>query len=185
MQPLIQSSYDGYGHSSVDQDAEDISHLVKAIRKENPKSTVVFMGHSTGCQDAVTYCKKFNCESLSLNAVILQAPVSDREAMALESNDVKKWSEIAKKMIAEGNENEFMPRDSHFSPITAYRYNSLSGRMTDDDMFSSDLKDTELKQKLYCVNVPTADEYVPESVDVPLLAQRISGAMQSKDVKTV
>lgn len=67
--------------------------------------------------------------------------------------------------------------------VTAYRFDSLTGRMTDDDMFSSDLSDEELRAKLGHVAVPTLlamsldDEYVPRSVDPAALSKRMSGAM--------
>ena len=53
------------------------------------------------------------------------------------------------------------------TPITCERYASLSGRMTDDDMFSSDLTEGELGKILGHLDVPCLwvfsgdDEYAP------------------------
>ncbi len=55
--------------------------------------------------------------------------------------------------------------------------------MADDDMFSSDLTENELREKLGHVNVPCLlaisadDEYVPSSVDSTLLSHRMADAM--------
>eukprot|EP00418_Pyrodinium_bahamense_P002863 CAMPEP_0179011910 /NCGR_PEP_ID=MMETSP0796-20121207/920_1 /TAXON_ID=73915 /ORGANISM="Pyrodinium bahamense, Strain pbaha01" /LENGTH=344 /DNA_ID=CAMNT_0020707329 /DNA_START=1 /DNA_END=1038 /DNA_ORIENTATION=- len=69
--------------------------------------------------------------------------------------------------------------------ITAYRFASLTGRMTDDDMFSSDLSDDELRARLGHMAVPTLiavsadDEYVPQKVDSGALAARMADAMSA------
>lgn len=45
----LRSSFDGFGASSLQNDVEDISALVKYLRGKEKKK-VVLMGHSTGCQ---------------------------------------------------------------------------------------------------------------------------------------
>lgn len=45
----MRSSFSGYGYSSLKNDVEDISALVKYLRGIGKKK-VVLMGHSTGCQ---------------------------------------------------------------------------------------------------------------------------------------
>eukprot|EP00438_Fugacium_kawagutii_P033832 Skav235841 [mRNA] locus=scaffold1931:303367:307513:- [translate_table: standard] len=98
---------------------------------------------------------------------------------------------MAVRMIAEGTGckgDEILPRSACqlFGPpdvITAYRFDSLTRRMADDDMFSSDLTDSELLEKLGHVNVPCLlamsldDEYVPSFVDMTSLCQRLATAM--------
>ena len=90
--------------------------------------------------------------------------------------------------ISEGKGEEPLPRSACqlFGPpdvITAYRFDSLTRRMADDDMFSSDLTENELREKLGHVNVPCLlaisadDEYVPSSVDSTLLSHRMADAM--------
>jgi len=90
--------------------------------------------------------------------------------------------------ISEGKGEEPLPRSACqlFGPpdvITAYRFDSLTRRLADDDMFSSDLTENELREKLGHVNVPCLlaisadDEYVPSSVDSTLLSHRMADAM--------
>jgi len=197
LQPLISSSYTGFGTNDLNIDAKEISELVGLIRKDDPKAPVIFMGHSTGCQDAVTYCRKYHNPrlksygpSLKFDAVVLQAPVSDRESMMMDEENVERRSRAAR-MVAEGKGMELMPSGDYWAPITSYRFNSLCGKMTDDDMFSSDLKDGQLKEKLDCVDVPAllifsgSDEYVPKTVDTKLLAKRMKDAMKSEDVEAI
>lgn len=90
--------------------------------------------------------------------------------------------------ISEGKGEEPLPRSACqlFGPpdvITAYRFDSLTRRLADDDMFSSDLTENELREKLGHVNVPCLlaisadDEYVPRNVDSTLLSHRMADAM--------
>mmetsp|Transcript_16298 Transcript_16298/g.29291 ORF Transcript_16298/g.29291 Transcript_16298/m.29291 type:complete len:184 (+) Transcript_16298:166-717(+) len=149
------------------------------------------MGHSTGCQDAVTYCKRFHSKlyknhddtNIKLDGVILQAPVSDRESMQMEEG-YESNLKLAKSMIDEGKKESLMPRDRHYSPISAYRYHSLAGKMTDDDMFSSDIPQVDMVDMFECVDIPAllafsgSDEYVPGYVDKKELAHRMESAMK-------
>ena len=91
-------------------------------------------------------------------------------------------------MISEGRGEEILPRAACqiFGPpdvITAYRFDSLTRRLADDDMFSSDFSEDELKQKLGHVHVPALlvasadDEYVPRTVDASALCLRMAEAM--------
>lgn len=65
------------------------------------------------------------------------------------------------------------------------RYASLSTRLGEDDFFSDDLTDEELRDRLQHINVPVLfapsrnDEAVPEHVDQLALLQRVSNATQS------
>eukprot|EP01136_Pigoraptor_vietnamica_P021402 Opistho-1_new@71484 len=85
-------------------------------------------------------------------------------------------------MVSKGDGDLLMPRDAWDSPITAYRYHSLSGRLTEDDMFSNDLTENELRSifaPVVCRSlwvVSTGDEYVPANVDACALAARLSSA---------
>ncbi|KAG0449496.1 hypothetical protein HPP92_027343 [Vanilla planifolia] len=54
--------------------------------------------------------------------------------------------DLALSMIKEDRALELMPRQANpDAPITAYRYHSLCAYMGDDDMFSSDLNEDQLK----------------------------------------
>ncbi|KVI01611.1 Protein of unknown function DUF1749 [Cynara cardunculus var. scolymus] len=122
--------------------------------------------------------------SRAVRAAILQAPVSDREFRAT-LPETAGMIDLASKLISEGQGLELMPREANpDSPITAYRFHSLCAYMGDDDMFSSDLSDDQLKQRLaHMSNTPCqvifsmADEYVPDYVDKKALVQRLCKAL--------
>ncbi|XWS13559.1 hypothetical protein CRYUN_Cryun36dG0047400 [Craigia yunnanensis] len=160
VQLLLSSSYTGYGTSSLQQDAMEIDQLISyLINKENSEG-VVLLGHSTGCQDIVHYmCTNAAC-SRAVRAAILQAPVSDREYRAT-LPETAAMIDLASSMIKEGQGSELMPKEADpSSPITAYRYNSLCAYMGDDDMFSSDLNDDQLRLRLgHMANTPCQVPY--------------------------
>ncbi|XP_020584828.1 UPF0613 protein PB24D3.06c isoform X2 [Phalaenopsis equestris] len=113
-----------------------------------------------------------------------QAPVSDREYRAT-LPETAEMIDLALSMMNEGRSMDLMPREANpDAPITAYRYHSLCAYMGDDDMFSSDLSEDQLRTKLgHMSNTPCqvifsmADEYVPEYVDKKALVQRLCRAM--------
>lgn len=193
-QPVLQSSYRGWGTGSLSEDAEDIDRFLECLQKTRGISDVVLLGHSTGCQDVVHFLATGRFASC-IKGIVLQAPVSDREAVPLTCtsgghtlSEISKFKELATSMVADGRGEEVMPRQASLligppHPITAYRFHSLTGRMTDDDMFSSDLTDEELRKRLGHINVPTLiavsvdDEYVPKSTDLKDLSGRMSCAM--------
>jgi pimeloyl-ACP methyl ester carboxylesterase len=184
VQPLLSSSYTGYGISSLKQDALELDQLISyLINKENSEG-VILLGHSTGCQDIVHYMQtNFAC-SKAVSGVILQAPVSDREHRAT-LPETAEMIDLASKMICEGRGMDLMPREANpDAPITAYRYHSLCSYMGDDDMFSSDLSEDQLRQRLghmsttQCqVIFSMGDEYVPEYVDKAALVDRLCRAL--------
>ncbi|KAG6483176.1 hypothetical protein ZIOFF_059816 [Zingiber officinale] len=184
VQPLLSSSYLGYGTSSLDQDAVELDQLIgHLINKENSEG-VVLLGHSTGCQDIVHYLRTNSAFSKAVRGVILQAPVSDREYRAT-LPETAEMIDLAAKMIGEGRAMDLMPREANpDAPITAYRYHSLCAYTGDDDMFSSDLSDDQLRLRLgHLSNTPCqvifsmADEYVPDYVDKKALVERLCRAM--------
>ncbi|CAF2341318.1 hypothetical protein HID58_038925 [Brassica napus] len=184
VQLLMSSSYSGFGTSSLKQDAQEIDQLVSyLINKENSEG-VVLLGHSTGCQDIVYYMGTNAACSRAVRATILQAPVSDREYKAT-LPETPALIDLAAKMISEGRAEELMPKEADpCAPISAYRYHSLCAYMGDDDMFSSDLSDDQLKTRLgHMANTPCqvifsmGDEYVPDYVDKKALVNRLSKAM--------
>ncbi|KAK6803828.1 hypothetical protein RDI58_001612 [Solanum bulbocastanum] len=133
VQFLVSSSYSGYGTSS--------------LRQEDSEG-VVLLGHSTGCQDIVYYMRTNAACSRAVRAAILQAPVSDREYKAT-LPDTASMIDLASNMISEGRESELMPREANpDAPITSFRYHSLCAYNGEDDLFSSDFSDDQLKQKL-------------------------------------
>jgi len=79
----------------------------------------------------------------------------------------------------EGKEDALLTEKLFGAPITAYRFLSLAGRLTDDDMFSVDLREDELEPILTPVRVPILlcfserDEYVPDKVGQKAFALRM------------
>ena len=57
VQPTLSSSWNGYGTTDVETDVEELDHLFDALvatrRVASGCDSVVLVGHSTGCQDAV------------------------------------------------------------------------------------------------------------------------------------
>ncbi|CAM9536326.1 unnamed protein product [Choristocarpus tenellus] len=148
---------------------------------DNAIGKVVLIGHSTGCQDAVSYMRYGTPELRShVQGVVLQAPASDREYRVTQAgtdNFVEEaWARTS---------DELMPRAAEKVPITASRYLSLTVKGGDDDMFSSDLSTDELLHCLGHMNVPTLavfsdnDQYVPlrEGREMQDLAQQLCSAM--------
>uniref|UniRef100_A0A7S4SG09 Phosphoribulokinase/uridine kinase domain-containing protein n=1 Tax=Alexandrium monilatum TaxID=311494 RepID=A0A7S4SG09_9DINO len=194
VQPVLSSSYSGWGLASLEQDAEEIDRLLDFLTAERGLAEFALLGHSTGCQDIVHYLRRGRRAS-DVIAAILQAPVSDREALlagsdegAASAAELAGHREAAAALIAAGRGEEPMPRAAALllgppHVVTASRFASLTGRMTADDMFSSDLSDDELRERLGHIAVPTLvavsadDEYVPEFVDSRALAGRMADAM--------
>ncbi|KAG5011219.1 hypothetical protein JHK82_019851 [Glycine max] len=184
VQFLMSSSYSGYGTSSLQQDAKELDQLINYLINKEDSEGVALLGHSTGCQDIVHYMRtNFAC-SRAVRAAIFQAPVSDREYQATLPHTAS-MIDLAAKMISEGRGLELMPMEADpTAPITAYRYHSLCSYNGDDDMFSSDLSDDQLKMRLghmsstHCqVIFSMADEYVPDYVDKKALVERLCKAM--------
>ncbi|KQK20361.1 UPF0613 protein PB24D3.06c isoform X1 [Brachypodium distachyon] len=184
VQPLLSSSYIGYGISSLEQDALELDQLIGyLINKENSEG-VILLGHSTGCQDIVHYMRTNLACSKAVSGVILQAPVSDREYRAT-LPETAEMIDLASKMISEGRGMDLMPREANSdAPITAYRFHSLCAYMGDDDMFSSDLSEDQLRQRLGHMSTTQCqiifsmgDEYVPEYVDKKALVNRLCQAL--------
>ncbi|XP_057771824.1 UPF0613 protein PB24D3.06c-like [Salvia miltiorrhiza] len=183
VQYLFSSSYHGYGVSSLKQDASELDQLISYLIDKEDSHGVILLGHSTGCQDIVFYLRSNAACSRAVRAAILQAPVSDRESF--QEAGFTNMIDLASNMINQGRPYDFMPRKAHpHVPITAYRYHSLCAKNGDDDMFSSDLSDDELKQKLgHMSATPTLiifsmeDEYVPQHVNKQELVGRLCRAM--------
>lgn len=184
VQFLFSSSYSGYGISSLKKDAKELDQLISYLINKEESEGVVLLGHSTGCQDIVYYLRTNAACSRAVRAAILQAPVSDREYRAT-LPETASMIDLASTMINEGRGSELMPREANpDSPITAYRYHSLSAYNGDDDMFSSDFSEDQLRLKIgHMSNTPTlvifsmGDEYIPEYVDKKALVDRLCTAM--------
>lgn len=190
VQPILSSSYLGFGHGTLKRDTEEIGSLMNYLIHHRQAEQFALVGHSTGCQNSVHFLKYGDAELMKrVKVIALQAPVSDREG-AMEQLDYEMNIQHARKLQEQGREDEMMPRSCFWAPITAARFLSLQDIGGDDDFFSSDLGDDELSIKLKhigqrggqtglkaLVAFSGEDEYVPASVDKDLLLQRLCAAM--------
>jgi alpha-beta hydrolase superfamily lysophospholipase len=153
---------------------------------------IVLMGHSTGCQDVMEYLIGSGHEQRALiDGAILQAPVSDREAilMAMSKEQYDKSAAAAQALVNEGKADEIMPSSGSGgffgAPVNARRWLSLLSPNHDgeDDYFSSDLTDDQLNRTFgalpartpLCILYSGADEFVPPSTDKWCLLKRWIG----------
>lgn len=182
-QTLLSSSHHGYGTSSLDRDAEELSMLLHHLRKERMANEVVVVGHSTGCQDAVRLAAVAVGDGRP-DGLVLQAPVSDRECFE-QREDAQEFLQLARERMEQGEEEAIMPReaDACGAPMTAKRFLSLYDKGGDDDMFSSDLTDEELEERLgHLDDLPTLmvlsekDEFVKPGLDAAEHGARLASA---------
>ncbi|KAF4123188.1 Protein of unknown function (DUF1749) [Geosmithia morbida] len=177
----IRSSFQGFGTSSLKNDVEDISALVRYLRGKGRQRIVLF-GHSTGCQDCIEYANYEKNQTEPVDGFILQAPVSDREFLVAQEPNWKDCLEAAEQAIAEGKADWCLPPakvpKALGSYMTAYRLRSFLARDGDDDYFSSDLSDDQVRKYWGRFKSPVLvahsekDEYVPGHVDQEALSKR-------------
>lgn len=190
VQPILSSSYTGFGHGSLQRDCDELQELMNFLIEHRNASDFCLVGHSTGSQDVVYFLENASPELCERVRVVgLQAPVSDREDAASREGFSENLHH-ATDLVESGKGNEMMPRKAFWAPITAQRYVDLNARGGTDDYFSSDYSDDELKSRLqhlgsYCdlkvlVSQGGANEYIPSHVDIPLLTSRLVTAMNSK-----
>lgn len=194
---LFSSSYTGWGLGSLDRDVEEMSLVVQYLKRGNKKK-IVLMGHSTGTQDCIHYLLTNGKE---VDGVILQASVSDREAMVLSmgQEEVDRINDAVLKLQEAHGADHIIPReysDRFFgAPMTCYRWLSMSLKGGDDDYFSSDLSDEQLRSTFGKVDKPLLflysgdDEFVPSTVDKQRLVEHWSSFVPaqylSKESKVV
>ncbi|KAJ5584493.1 uncharacterized protein N7459_004293 [Penicillium hispanicum] len=184
---LLSSSYNGFGVGSLDQDVEEIGQCMQFIRDlkagrlpgaPSKSGKIALMGHSTGSQDVLHYLHSPNplpknpdfevglkyIHRPELDGAIMQAPVSDREAVqylmqsAKQPNEVRgiydqlvssaklqPWTDDKVDSILPMNMTSKLglPGDA---PLSARRFLSLISpdspqTPAPDDLFSSDLSD--------------------------------------------
>lgn len=189
----LSSSLHGWGTGSVMRDAKELGKCVSYFREHYKGSKIVVMGHSTGCQDAMEYVSGSGVRP-PLDGVILQAPVSDREALGagVPEDALKQAVKVAQEYVKNGQGDQLLPaiisnRLFGNTPVSAYRALSLlsPNKDGDDDYFSSDLPDTVF-QKTFgkFTNIPLLilcsgnDEHVPPHVDVPGLVRKWSDIVE-------
>lgn len=164
VQVLMESSYSGYGLSSLQVDMVAISLLVKHLKEKRGKRKVILLGHSTGCQDIMCLNSKWEFSEVASVVVggILQAPVSDREyaeaTMEYTINELLEWAQGVDPSTVHPTEDP---------PMTASRIKALYERGGEDDFFSTDLSLEERRAKLPFSHIPLMvifsedDEFFP------------------------
>ncbi|KAI3406039.2 hypothetical protein KGF56_001258 [Candida oxycetoniae] len=192
IQVLLGSAYNGWGVSSLQRDSRQIQKAIEYFKSEagGKKQKIVIMGHSTGCQNAIHYLTKtMQEEAQQIQGAILQAPVSDQEALRNSGKSAKLeklLEEVYDEYIAKGRENEILPEKYKKvlfnTPVTAYRFYSLACKRGDDDYFSSYLTESDFKETFGKVTKPLlvlysgSDQFVPAHVDKKELLERWQNA---------
>lgn len=192
VQPILSSSYLGFGHGSLTRDTKELEQLIYYLIHHRNASNIALIGHSTGCQNGVHFV---NCADSDLvrkiKFIALQAPVSDREH-AMEDDNYESNLKVAKDMYDNGKQEEMMPRNVFWAPITASRFVNLFEKYGEDDLFSSDFSNDELNGKLglfgkyyksglrVLVAFSKKDGYVPKNIDKEDLVKRLCNAMNSE-----
>lgn len=158
------------------------------------------MGHSTGCQDVMEYLTGPDHEANApIDGGIIQAPASDREALEqeLDPEVLKNGIAVAQKMVDAGDGEEVLPSNATHGffpgPVCARRWLSLTSpnHDGDDDYFSSDLTDEQLKKSFgslparspLCILFSGNDEYVPKSIDKEAMVKRWIAIVKMGDGK--
>lgn len=192
MTASLGSSGMSWGVSSIARDAEEMAKIVSYIKEQRPTGKIVIMGHSTGCQDCMEYLVGKNAEKRPpVDGIILQAPVSDREALGMTLPDahMHEANQLALKMCREGKEKDVLPNrltKPGFGRIgiTARRWVDIASPAPahdgNDDYFSSDLSDDRLRGTFgklpfsspLLVLYSGDDEGVPSTVDKRRLTQK-------------
>ncbi len=193
VQPVLSSSYLGFGNGSLDRDVQELEELIEYLSDYRQGTEFAIVGHSTGCQDAVCFLETASVQTRAkVPLVALQAPVSDREGSELEEGFFDKLAN-AQELVDQDRGQEMLPRSFHWAPITAQRFVDLHAKGGKDDYFSSDYTDAELGARLGHVSTTPqhsdlkvlvafsgSDQYVPEHVDKVQLTERMVDAMNGK-----
>ena len=187
VQVNLSSSFLQYGVSSLARDCIELTQLVKYIKSEYKFQKVVFLGHSTGTQDALYFAKHSEASAL-IDGFILQGAVSDRDILT-EIKSTPRLLEEAKRLKAEGKSDALLSETFEGAQITAYRFLSLAERLGDDDMFSVDLSSDELRSIIPKVQVPITlcysadDEYVSDKAGQREMAKRLNDVLKESSPK--
>lgn len=184
----LTSSYNGWGQGHLDRDTDEIAKCIQYIQeykkeKYGQGSKIVLMGHSTGSQCVLHYLSRSNPHTSRLpydpdlehihrpvlDGAIMQAPVSDRQAVmwVLEEGFLGKtpaelkavYDELVATakaaLAADPASDAILPiaktsQLGYFgTPISCRRFLSLVSpdspeSPSEDDLFSSDLSDAQL-----------------------------------------
>ena len=187
VQVNLSSSFYQFGLSSLQSDCKELTQLVKYIKKEYSFKNIVFLGHSTGAQDALFFAKHSETSKL-IDGFILQGAVSDRDIISTMESTPHMLGE-ARQLKANGKVDSVLSEKLEGAVITAQRYLSLAERLGDDDMFSIDLTKEEMKQIIPKVQVPISlcysaeDQYVFDKEGQRQMAMRLGDILKQSSPK--
>lgn len=193
VQPILSSSYGGWGTSSLLRDGKELGICVQYFKQLRPEAKVVLMGHSTGSQDCMEYTTGPDAaDRPKVQGIILQAGISDREGLVegMQDGQYEESCKVAHQWVGEGRGNDVLPLSVtgtlFETPSSAKRWLSLASPNKDgpDDYFSSDLPDSKLRQTFGRIPRETpllillggSDMFMPSHVDRKALAERWSAA---------
>jgi triacylglycerol esterase/lipase EstA (alpha/beta hydrolase family) len=74
VQPLLSSSYIGYGTSSLKEDAIEIEKLINYLIYEEQSEGVVLVGHSTGCQVSI-FLIQFQLDRIEVFTIVSRVSI--------------------------------------------------------------------------------------------------------------
>ncbi|KAL5050086.1 hypothetical protein BDW71DRAFT_142610 [Aspergillus fruticulosus] len=223
----LSSSYGGWGIGSLDRDVEEIGQCVEYVHNLKQRTTsdskVVIMGHSTGSQGVLHYLYSANPPQCNpdidgvrsftrpaVDGAIMQAPISDREALLQCVKESAGACEAYEKLVTFAREQParaICPIElsglvglDPVTPVSARRFWSLAspespGKPSEDDLFSSDLTDERLVETFGQIAARGLlrttlvalysgnDEYAPSWVDKKALLERWKRATDAGGVK--
>ncbi|CAF0739470.1 unnamed protein product [Didymodactylos carnosus] len=186
IQILLRSCYLQYGFHSLQTDLEDLDSLIeKLVQERGQPTSLILMGHSTGCQDII-YFLKHSSNKQHVTHAILQGPVSDREFGATESKteDILKYCRSSSSL----SPNDWIPHHLSDVPITISRFLSLNEKNSIEDVFSTDLTNDELSNIYSSIRTPLTwifsikDQYVPDSSVISAFAKRLVNELRHDTV---
>ncbi|KAG0013756.1 hypothetical protein BGZ80_010876 [Entomortierella chlamydospora] len=178
IQVMLSSSHMGYGISSLQEDVKELDVLFDFLLEKRAKTRLFIVGHSTGCQDAISYAC-YGKHKEAIQGIVLQGPVSDREFMASSMDMYGKYLRLAQRMINDGKGQELMVREVDVAFSGVVRSTNLGG---DDDMFSSDIPFEKMQELFGQVKSPlimvhsAKDEYIPEHINKDKLISQLAAA---------
>lgn len=171
----LRSHNSRHGLYGLEEDAEDIDAAIRHVCRECSVTKITLMGHSTGCQDMLTWYRRFYGSDVSykLKRLILQGGVSDHEAAPMYAG-----VEELRQAVTHMSDNDLIVCMG--TAMRVQRFRSLFvERWGEEDMFHSQRPSYP---DLAGVQVPCLilyslhDQYVPASVDKAALMRRFEAA---------
>jgi hypothetical protein len=165
--PLLRSSHTGWGVASLAQDVEDLARLSDHLGGERGAAALALVGHSTGCQDAVAYAGSQSAapgppHRPALAAIVLQAPVSDKEWLA-------------------GRESTAARLEAAAAAVAVGEPEALIGRAAEWDLTGGELEERLCKPLARVARVLVLgsgrEQYAPPGADAQASARRLAAAI--------